>query len=127
MRLSIPIALALVAIGVDATCYKSGSPFYSKSQALYHAYRACYGWDEGGRHIKGALENVYFKPSTESKSPATVCVNDSGNGHYIFQFTNLAREGQTLTGGNCWEPLTREINACDKGGESRSGSNYLVR
>jgi hypothetical protein len=119
------LATLLAATGVSAIgCYSGGLFIPSRDVAKYHATRACRGYSEGGRHVKGAFEGTYFVSNSQSNLPATVCVDNDG-WHQIMQITNKG-EARTLGDYECVEGLSRAADNCNYGGEMDT-SNFVMR
>jgi hypothetical protein len=83
--------------------------------AYEHIHNACYGYvGAGGAHIQGAFENVYFKKNSESKLPATACVNAVGY-KIDFAITNKG-DALTINADECNSGLRSAVD-CIYGGE----------
>ncbi|KAL2073170.1 hypothetical protein VTL71DRAFT_10494 [Oculimacula yallundae] len=119
----VPLLLSVTA--VDARCYGTGPQWnwsVGRSTAQQHVKNACHGWWNGNKFEKGALQDTYFKPNSESPNPATVCVNavtnKVGGYHMVMQVTNYQNTGRTLSQKECEDGLISEVNSCEAGGES---------
>lgn len=97
--------LSLVS-AASATCYTSGEDWGDTAVALRHAHRVC------KKHLHGE-----YGPGGTPSGYRGKCVN--GNGKKLeFQIWHIDDGDRQLGVAECFSGLSKEINGCDKGGDT---------
>jgi hypothetical protein len=95
-------AILAAATTADAGCYITGRPIQI-STLLYHAHRACHGYD--GK--QGAFQG-FFAPNQRKKACVTI-----GLGHVDMEVGNLnPSKGFDINDGDCYKEMETIIQRC---------------
>jgi len=104
--------LAFLLPTASADCFTSGESWADRGNAAFHAQRACSGYD--GK--QGVFQGTF--PPFQTRR---VCVQYSARQRFDFTVRNQdPRRDLDIPDEDCTFLLTREINACEKGGRGRS-------
>lgn len=120
MKLSTILTTVTLMVGISidsasARCFLTGSSYRDKEETKGHIRNACAGYFNGqGQWTRGALQGFFAKEQTKG-----ACVRIDDDQSVKFSVKNLnTRDGFDLADGDCIKELNREVDLCNRGGES---------